>query len=388
MSVDRRAVIGFGVLGASALATGAVVLLRSRPDLRGLVGQSVTLNGFAGGEKMAFLANPKTVDALKRRGFVLNADREGSVEQVRDPQLLGRKPDFLWPSSAPLVELAKKNTKVLDDKVIFNSPIVIYSWESIADGLVKVGLATKEAVHYRLDAKALIQAVLDGKPWSALGQSDLYGHVRLIATDPNKSNSGFMFAGLVADILTGDVADASTLPKVLPQVISLFQDMGFKSHSSGQAFDDFIAGGPGAQPLVVGYENQLVEWIIADPDRWRRVQASGGARPVTLYPHPTVYSAHPLIALSQPALPLIEAFVSPELQSIGWRDHGFRGPLGAVGTETDPLVAGMMPAQVSDVAPMPEVDVMLTILDALSATPPPAGAPAPAEPANVATNGA
>ncbi|HZZ87217.1 MAG TPA: hypothetical protein VFE13_02685 [Caulobacteraceae bacterium] len=391
MSVDRRALIGFGVLGASAVATGAVVLLRSRPDMRGLVGQSATLSGFVGGEKMAFLANPKTIEALKRRGFVLNADREGSVEQVRDPQLLGRKPDFLWPSSAPLVELAKKNAKVLTDQVIFNSPIVVYSWESIADGLVKVGMATKEATHYRVDAKALIQAVIDGKPWSDLGQSDLYGHVRLIATDPNKSNSGFMFAGLAADILTGDVANAASLPKVLPQVVALFEAMGFKSHSSGQAFDDYIAGGPGAQPLVVGYENQLVEWIIADPDRWKRVQGSGGARPVTLYLHPTVYSAHPLIALSQGAVPLIEALTSPELLSIGWRDHGFRGPLGAIGADTDPLVAGRMPAQITDVAPMPDIDTMLAILDRLSgspATPSSGGSPSPAETSNEATNGA
>jgi hypothetical protein len=382
--MDRRAVIGLGVLGVSAIATGAVVLLRERPDMRGLVGESVTLTGFAGGEKMAFLANPKTVSALKRRGFVLNADREGSVEQVRDPQLLARKPDFLWPSSAPLVELAKKNVKVLNDQVIFNSPIVIYSWAPIADGLVKAGLAAKEAAHYTVDARALIEAVLAGKPWSELGQPDLYGHVRLIASDPNKSNSGFMFAGLAADVLAGDVANGANLAQVLPKVVELFQAMGFKSHSSGQVFDDFIAGGPGAQPLVVGYENQLVEWILADPDRWKRVQAAPGARPVTLYPHPTVYSAHPLIALTQKSLPLIDALMSPELQSIGWRDHGFRGPIGAIGADTDPLVAGRMPAQISDVAPMPDVDTMLAILDALTAPAAQPGNPAPAP----ATNGA
>jgi hypothetical protein len=202
-----------------------------------------------------------------------------------DPQLLARKPDFLWPSSAPLVELAKKNTKVLNDQVISNSPIVVYSWESIAEGLVKVGMATREAAHYRIDAKALIQAVLDSKPWSDLGQTDLYGHVRLIATDPNKSNSGFMFAGLAADILTGDVANAASLPKVLPQVVALFEAMGFKSHSSGQ-------------------------------------------------------------------------------------------------------VAGRMPAQVTDVAPMPDVDTMLAILDGLSVTPAQPASPAPAEPSNDAVNGA
>src|SRR5580658_10653703 len=98
MSVDRRAVIGLGVLGLSAAATGAYVFMRGRPDMRGLVGETTTLTGYAGGEKMAFIENPKTVEALKRRGLVMNADRQGSVDQVRDPVLLARKPQFLWPS--------------------------------------------------------------------------------------------------------------------------------------------------------------------------------------------------------------------------------------------------------------------------------------------------
>lgn len=368
MPIDRRAVIGLGVLGASTAVTTGVVLLRDQPQMRGLMGDVIQLKGFAGGEKMAFIENPKTIAALKRHGLAIQADRAGSVEQVRDPVLLGRKPDFLWPSSAPLVELAKASTKVLKDQVIFNSPIVIYSWEPIANGLAQAGMASREGQHYLVDAKALIGAILAGKSWKDLGQPDLYGRARLIATDPNKSNSGFMFAGLAADLLAGDVADEQNLASVLPQVIGLFRAMGFKSHSSGQVFDDFIAGGPGAQPMVVGYENQLVEWILADPDRWKRVEAaSGGAKPVTLYPTPTVYSAHPLLALSNPALPLIDALMAKDLQEIGWQDHGFRGPLGTIGAVTNPAIQGRMPPQIRSVAPMPDINVMLQVLKALEA---------------------
>ncbi len=367
MSIDRRAMLGLGVLGVTAAATGAVVLLRDRPEMRGLLGDAVNLRGFAGGEKMAFLTNPKTIDALKHAGFILKVDRAGSVEQVRDPAFLGQKPDFLWPSSSPLVELAKQNAKVLKDQVIFNSPIVIYSWAPIADGLVRAGLATRAGSHYFVDTGALVEAVLGGKSWKDLGQPDLYGRVRLIATDPNKSNSGFMFAGLAADVLVGGVADDRSIDGVMPRIVDLFRGMGFKSDSSGAVFDDFIAGGPGAQPLVVGYENQLVEWILADPERWKRVEAApGGAKPVTLYPRPTAYSAHPLIALSAPAVPLIPALTSKALQEIGWRDHGFRGPLGTVGALTNPLIQGRMPAQIEAVAPMPDIGVMLKILKALA----------------------
>jgi hypothetical protein len=367
MTVNRRAVIGLGVLGASAAVTGGALLFRNNPRVQGLLGDVTRLRGYAGGEKIAFIENPKTISALKHFGLAMDAERAGSVDQVRDPQLLGTKPQFLWPSSSPLVELARKNVHILRDQVIFNSPIVIYSWTPFADGLVRAGLATKEGAHYFVDARKLIDAVMQRKPWSELGQPDLYGTVRLIATDPNKSNSGFMFAGLAANLLVGDVATVDSLPAILPQLTALFRGMGYKPDSSGKVFDDYIAGGPGADPLVVGYENQLVEWILADPDRWGRVDsAAGPAKPVALYPRPTVYSAHPLLALVPDSLRLIEAMMSVDLQTIGWRDHGFRGPLGAVGAETDPLIKGRMPNAITAVAPMPDIQVMLRILGALA----------------------
>jgi hypothetical protein len=367
MTVSRRAVVGMGVLGASVAITGAAVLFRDTPSLRGVLGDVTTLRGYAGGEKMAFIQNPKTVAALRHFGLALNAERAGSVDQVRDPQLLGTKPQFLWPSSSPLVELARKNAKVLRDQVIFNSPIVIYSWTPFAEGLVRAGLATKEHEHYYIDAKQLIDAVLARKSWQELGQKDLYGTIRLISTDPNKSNSGFMFAGLAANLLAGDVATDEKLPAILPQLAEMFHGMGYKPDSSGKVFDDYIAGGPGADPLVVGYENQLVEWILQDPDRWSRVEAAAGpAKPATLYPRPTVYSAHPLLALVPDSERLIDAMMSPQLQSIGWRDHGFRGPLGSVGADTDPLIAGRMPSEIAAISPMPDIEVMLKILQQLA----------------------
>ena len=366
MTINRRAMIGLGVLGASAAVTGGAVLFRSSPRVQGLLGDVTNLRGYAGGEKMAFLENPKTISALRHFGLGVMAERAGSVDQVRDRQLLDTKPQFLWPSSSPLVELARKNAHILRDQVIFNSPIVIYSWTPFAEGMVRAGLASKAGAHYFVDARKLLDAVVQHQPWSALGQPDLYGTVRLIATDPNKSNSGFMFAGLAANLLAGDVATIDSLPAILPQLTALFRGMGYKPDSSGKVFDDYIAGGPGADPLVVGYENQLVEWILADPDRWQRVDsAAGPAKPVTLYPKPTVYSAHPLLALAPESLRLIEAMMSPDLQTIGWRDHGFRGPLGAVGAETDALIKGRMPNAITAVAPMPDIQVMLRILNAL-----------------------
>src|SRR5436190_23769012 len=109
MTVSRRAMLGLGILGGSVALTAGAVLFRNSPSVRGVLGDVTTLRGYAGGEKMAFIQNPRTIKALKHFGLALDVERAGSVDQVRDPQLLGTKPQFLWPSSSPLVELARKN---------------------------------------------------------------------------------------------------------------------------------------------------------------------------------------------------------------------------------------------------------------------------------------
>ena len=151
---------------------------------------------------------------------------------------------------------------------------------------------------------------ITGESWATLGVPDLFGRARVVSTDPSKSNSGFMFAGLAANLLSGDVVTLETLGRVEGDVGTIFKRMGFKPSSSGKLFDDYIAGGAAAQPLVVGYENQLVEWVMQDPERWKRLEAAAPAKPVMLYPRPTVFSAHPLISLTRDADELIDALMN------------------------------------------------------------------------------
>jgi hypothetical protein len=43
-----------------------------------------------------------------------------------------------------------------------------------------------------------------------------------------------------------------------------------------------------------------------------------------LYPDPTIYSDHPILALNATAGRFIEAMRDDEIQSIAWRTYGFR----------------------------------------------------------------
>ncbi len=369
MAISRRA-LGLGILGLSAAATGALIYGRSSPLLRGYLGEAEKLFGFIGGEKERFVEDPEVVSLLRRQGgLVLDARRAGSIEMVREPALLDQHPQFLWPSSSVLVDLARASgVKIQRDQVILNSPIVVYSWDGIARGLAASGYATADGeVRYRLDLAKLLNAILAGRTWADVGVGALYGSLRLLSTDPNRSNSGFMFAGLAANLLAGEVVTPSTLPAVLDKVAAIFTRMGYKPSSSGKMFEDYVAGGPGAQPLVVGYENQLIEWVLEDEERWRRLNSDGTAKPVILYPEPTVFSAHPLIAIAPEADRLIELLMGREAQQIAWTRHGFRGPLGTSGEIENPLVRDRILPRLDQVVPMPDFRTMLALIDRLAA---------------------
>jgi hypothetical protein len=369
MAISRRA-LGIGLLATSAAATGGYVYLNEHPEIAGKFGSPKQLFGFAGGEKEGFIGNARVRGLLERRfGLVLDARRAGSVEMVRERALLDQKPQFLWPSSSVLVEVARTSgVKISRDQVIFNSPIVLYSWDRIADGLVKAGFAEPAGgPRYTIDLMKLLKAIIAGESWASLGVSDLFGRARIVSTDPNRSNSGFMFAGLAASLLSGDVIALDTLPRIDGDVATVFKRMGFKPPSSGKLFDDYIAGGAGAQPLIVGYENQLVEWVLQDPERWKRVEANAPAKPVIIYPRPTAFSAHPLISIERAADELIDALTSEAVLELAWEDHGFRGPLGTIGKARNPLLQSRLIDRIDAVLPMPDAPVMMALLDHLAA---------------------
>jgi hypothetical protein len=361
MNLTRRA-YGLGILAASAAATGGYLAFRDTPLLKA----PDTLMGFVGGEKQGFLSNPATIAALRKFGYVLNPRTAGSVEMVREPTLLQQNPKFLWPSSSVMVQLAKENNVgVRRDNVILNSPIVIYSWDDVANGLQSSGLVKAEVDGSRtIDLTAYLNAILQGKSWKDLGVPGLFGNARIVSTDPNLSNSGFMFSGLVANLFSGNVATSDSLAANGDNITAIFKRMGFKSNSSGNLFEDYIAGGMGAYPMVVLYESQLIEWALQDPARWDRVMA-GKVKPVTLYPTPTVYSAHPLISLKPEADGLIDALSSKELQEIAWKAHGFRGLLGAPGGAHGSNLP-QVPEKLDAIVPMPDAHVMLSLLQKLA----------------------
>lgn len=112
--------------------------------------------------------------------------------------LTGR--DYLFPSSQTALEYYQElYGKAPSDEIMFNTPIVLYSYQIVADAMEKEGIITKTDGVYYADMQKLTELMMEEKTWSDIGLSQLYGPIIVDTTDPTKSNSGNMYAALTAN---------------------------------------------------------------------------------------------------------------------------------------------------------------------------------------------
>jgi hypothetical protein len=327
----------------------------SRPS----AAQPVT--GYVGGEKLAFLQNAKIQRILADKyGIAVNSTKAGSVEMVSGLDVSGK--DFLWPSNDIAVEFFRiSGGKVRREQIVFNSPIVIYTGWNIANALIREGIVEKRSEGFFIvKFRELLTVIQEQKAWKDIGLN-FYGKVSIRCTDPTRSNSGNMFAGLVANMLNnGEVVTEEGVEKVVPELKTFFGRLGMMEHSSDDVFRKFIATGIN-NSMVVGYENQAVEFVLANPQSRDLIQNSV----CVLYPVPTVWSSHPIISLNERGDRLIEAMMDQEVQRIAWSDHGFRS--GLVGVTNDPAVVNLsfMPETIDSVISLPTPKAMRRIVETL-----------------------
>jgi hypothetical protein len=355
-----------GLLLLLVIAGGAVGL--STLDIAGLTRKverrdPVDVSIFYGGEKSALLANPKVAALIEDRyRITLTASKAGSVEMATTLDVTGR--DCLWPSNSVAVELARDSgRRILGDTTIFNSPIVFYAWADVSDAMIAKGLVTKRNDGFlTADVASIGQLIQAQARWKEDLGLNIYGPFRIFSTDPAKSNTGNIWAGLLATVLNkGTPPTETTLPTVLPRLVSYFEAMGYMEASSGDIFGNFLKQGMGARPIIVGYENQMVEFLSENANYVDLINQ----KIRVIYPEPTVFASHPLISLTDRCARLSEALTDPELQAIAWADHGFR--TGLIGVENDPaeIKAASLPATIDLVVPMPTANVMEKIIFAV-----------------------
>ena len=350
----KTKLIGLGILAAVIIAAAAYVFISNS--------QTVTeINGYVGGEKIGLLEDEEVQDILRDRyRLVIDYAKAGSIDMVTD-DAEGR--DFLFPSNQTALELYKQvHGDPVKSEIILNTPIVLYTRSAVAQALVDSGLAVVTNGVYTVDMEKLTETIEAGTTWEEIGLPQLYRSVSVGTTDPTKSNSGNMFAGLLANTLCGGVADESNLAEILPRLQNIFQKLGYMESSSSDLFDQFLKTGMGAKPLIAGYENQLLEFAVENPDTWEQIKGDI----VMMYPTPTVWSSHVYIALDEAGTAGIDALLDEDIQRLAWEKHGFR--TGVYDTPTDAARFGVsgIAEELTQVAPMPDANTMDRIIKALS----------------------
>ncbi len=350
------AAIAFVFIYKFSTGTGTIAGL---PTM-GCTGNTV-VRGYYGGEKASFVADEEVKSILASRYcLTIDGKKAGSTEMVTTT-ILKDTDDFIWPSNSVSLAIYKNRQGLsFGSANIFNSPMVFFTRKPIADALIKQGIVTLSATgQYQIaDVEKFISLSTDGKKWRDIGV-EMPGNVSIRTTDPNFSNSGFMFLGMLANFYNnGAIPTEAEAQQELVRIKTFFQRLGFMDQSSSDLFQQFVTTGMGSRPIIVGYESQLIEFALSNPGRKTEIENEFRM----LYPMPTMWSSHPFVARSNAGKRLLEALKDPDLQRIAWTRHGFRS--GLEGAQNDPrqLNVSGIPATIDSVIDMPSPSVMEILL--------------------------
>jgi hypothetical protein len=318
------------VLGVCIGVVYGVTRLRSGAP-SGPAAEQVTLTCVGGSEKTELMADADIKRILHdRHGITVAFQPLGSYDQVQLPtdELKRRKLDCLWPSSASAQNVFESlHSGAFDGyraETVLQSPEVLYSGPQGTDALVQAKIVEKRSDRYYIvNMKSLLlDYVLPKRTWEDLGTKGFGGPIRVASTDPARSNSGFTLTQLQLNIIaTQDVFQAPNVEQAkaaLPRIRALYDAQGLQASSSEFGFRQWLTqGGEVQAPLYAGYESQIIQLVNQN-----------GTAPLkdvrVLYPDPTIYSDHPILALNANAARFLDAMKDQEIQKIAWKKYGFR----------------------------------------------------------------
>ncbi|TPF96017.1 hypothetical protein EP30_09865 [Bifidobacterium sp. UTCIF-39] len=319
-----------------------------------------TVTGYLGGEKISLFEDQKFTELAKKNGLDVDYRKAGSLDMMTADR---NGMSYLFPSSKVAVEYGKaQNIDTSSADIVFNSPIVIYTHKQVADALVGSGMMSQENGVYHIDMAKAVDAMKNNKTWADVGWNGGYGSFRIDSTDPVKSNSGNEYAALVATVLNGgQPATTDSVQRDSATLQTIFGKSGWMDSSSEDSFNQFLTLGVGSKPMMIGYENQVLDLAVNQPDAWKQVKDDI----VIVYPTPTVWSTHMLIPLDDKGRKLLTLLKSDDVQKLAWQQHGFRS---ANFSGTDGIKRFGVPGtvdQVTSVTELPSSDAMQAIIGIL-----------------------
>lgn len=236
----------------------------------------------------------------------------------------GGKPyDGVFFSDQRFYDYFKANglAKYLDGSIALNTPVVIYSWDRIADALIEQGIVeVRGGTYFIKDMEGLLAMIKEGRKWSDIGLSNVFGTINIASTDPVTSSPGATYYGLLLSIMNGGTVTENNIDGSLTEIREFYEFSGFMNNTPADLFDLYLRTGMGAKPLIVDYEKSMLEFAVNNPEGYEQVKD----RVRILYPEPTIWNSHCLITFTENGNRYLEALNDPDIKKIAWDRYGFR----------------------------------------------------------------
>lgn len=287
-----------------------------------------------GGGKENFLADEEVNKIMKKKyGLNVIYDSWSNGKLIKNPLVRedGTKYDVMFCSDQRFYDyykLAPDTSKgeaqrytVQKGGLTLNTPIVIYSWDTVVDALIKENIVTeKDGVYYITDMPKLISYILEGKKWKDIGVDMLYGSINIDSTDPVTSSPGATYYGLLLSIMCdGEITDEAVAEN-LPKLKEFYTKSGYMNNTPADLFELYLKTGVGGKPMIVDYEKSVIDFANSNPDGWEQVKD----KMRILYPTPTIWNSHCIASFDEAGDEYYEAYEDKEIQQIAWSKYGFR----------------------------------------------------------------
>ena len=295
---------------------------------------TVKVYGAVGGGKENLLADEDFNNILKDKyGITVINDSWSNGKLVKNSVLRtdGSHYDFIFFSDQRFYDYYKTSANkangeadretVLNGSLTLNTPIVIYSWDTVVDALMNENIVTeKDGVYYITDMDKLLNYILEGKTWKDIGLYSLYGIINIASTDPVSSSPGATYYGLLLSIMCGGEVTENNIEQNLPKLKEFYEKSGYMNNTPADLFDMYLKTGVGAKPMIVDYEKSIIDFANSNPDGYAQVKD----KMRILYPVPTIWNSHCIATLTENGNKYYEAFNDKDIQQLAWSKYGFR----------------------------------------------------------------
>lgn len=346
----------------------------------GKKGDTNTISGLtdvyvaAGGGKEGFIADENVVEIMQEK-YKLNVvyDTWSNGKLIKNPLVRedGTKYDVMFTSDQRFYDYYKlapnkaegeaDRYTVKEGGLTLNTPIVIYSWGKVVDSLEKEKIVTqKDGVYYISDMNKLLDYILQGKKWSDIGLTELYGNINVASTDPVTSSPGATYYGLLLSIMCNSSITEKNVADNLPKLKEFYKSSGYMNNTPADLFERYLKTGMGGEPMIVDYEKSIIEFANENPDGFAQVKDDIRI----LYPTPTIWNSHCIATFTDEGNDYYKAFEDKDIQQVAWSKYGFR--TGVTGGSYDVSSLGIgIPQNITSTVSSLKMDVYNKLIDYL-----------------------